>query len=98
MYLTGVLEFSDVIPGIEWLDLQGQVRSMKHNAEEIDYFLSRWLEEHVQRKEKGNPRDFMDVLLSLFPGDGRIVFGNKSENIIKGTVLVRLNLPLSFCT
>ncbi|THF94812.1 hypothetical protein TEA_027774 [Camellia sinensis var. sinensis] len=32
MYLAGVSECSDVIPGIEWLDLQGNVKAMKRNG------------------------------------------------------------------
>ncbi|KAF7152270.1 hypothetical protein RHSIM_Rhsim01G0222500 [Rhododendron simsii] len=70
MYLTGAFEFSDVIPGIEWMDLQGHVRLMKQNAEVMDSFMSRWLEEHVQNRKNGlmkEEHDFMDVLLSLFP-------------------------------
>ncbi|KAI8014980.1 Cytochrome P450 82A3 [Camellia lanceoleosa] len=91
MYLTGVSECSDVIPGIEWLDLQGNVKAMKKNAKEMDYFMSVWLEEHVQSKREGkvkkDERDFMDVLLSCFPEDGDGLFGHMSQDIIKGTAL-----------
>ncbi|KAF5937477.1 hypothetical protein HYC85_024983 [Camellia sinensis] len=92
MYLADVSECSDVIPGIEWLDLKGNVKAMKRNGKEMDYFLSMWLEEHVQSRKEGNvkkdERDFMDVLLSCFPEDGDgLVFGHKSQDIIKGTAL-----------
>ncbi|KAI8013503.1 Xanthotoxin 5-hydroxylase CYP82C4 [Camellia lanceoleosa] len=92
MYLNGVSECSDVIPGIEWLDLQGNVKAMKKNSKEIDYFMSMWLEEHVQNRREGkvkkDERDFMDVLLSCFPEDGDgLVFGHKSQDIIKATAL-----------
>ncbi|XP_058206214.1 xanthotoxin 5-hydroxylase CYP82C4-like [Rhododendron vialii] len=86
MYLTGAFEFSDVIPGIEWMDLQGHVRLMKQNAEVMDSFMSRWLEEHVQSRKNGlmkEEHDFMDVLLSLFPEDG-VEYGHKCRNIVKG--------------
>ncbi|KAF7153552.1 hypothetical protein RHSIM_Rhsim01G0222700 [Rhododendron simsii] len=86
MYLTGAFEFSDVIPGIEWMDLQGHVRLMKQNAEVMDSFMSRWLEEHVQSKKNGQMKeehDFMDVLLSLFPEDD-VKYGHKCRNIVKG--------------
>ncbi|KAG5566828.1 hypothetical protein RHGRI_002389 [Rhododendron griersonianum] len=86
MYLTGAFEFSDVIPGIEWMDLQGRVRLMKENAEVMDSFMSRWLEEHVQSRKNGlmkEEHDFMDVLLSLFPEDG-VEYGHKCRNIVKG--------------
>ncbi|KAE9463466.1 hypothetical protein C3L33_04604, partial [Rhododendron williamsianum] len=86
MYLIGAFEFSDVIPGIEWMDLQGRVRLMKENAEVMDSFMSRWLEEHVQSRKNGlmkEEHDFMDVLLSLFQEDG-VEYGHKCRNIVKG--------------
>ncbi|KAH7863942.1 hypothetical protein Vadar_023858 [Vaccinium darrowii] len=89
MFLLGVFEFSDVIPFIEWMDLQGHVRSMKQIAKVMDSFMSRWLEEHIQGRENGlvkEEHDFMDVLLSLFPGDG-VAYGHSYSNIIKGTAL-----------
>ncbi|CAL5387193.1 unnamed protein product [Camellia sinensis] len=65
---------------------------MKKNGKEIDYFMSMWLEEHVQSRREGkvkkDERDFMDLLLSCFPEDGDgLVFGRKSEDIIKATAL-----------
>ncbi|KAM7505005.1 hypothetical protein LguiB_003909 [Lonicera macranthoides] len=75
MYLSGVFEFSDVFPFIEWIDLQGQVTRMKKVAKELDYFMSSWIEEHVieRRQKEVNVRnhegDFMDVMLSLFEND-----------------------------
>uniref|UniRef100_A0A5B7ACI3 Uncharacterized protein n=1 Tax=Davidia involucrata TaxID=16924 RepID=A0A5B7ACI3_DAVIN len=90
MYLSGVFVPSDVIPHIEWLDLQGHVKSMKRNAEELEYFVGRWLQEHIQSRENGQKKkeecDFMDVMLSLFEKDG-LIYGHKSEAIIKATVL-----------
>ncbi|KAA8550581.1 hypothetical protein F0562_002265 [Nyssa sinensis] len=89
MYLSGVFVLSDVIPYIEWLDLQGHVRSMKRNAEELEYFLGKWLKEHFQSREKNQKKkeecDFIDVMISLFPKDG-LIHGHKSEAIIKATV------------
>ena len=90
MYLTGVFEFSNVIPHIEWMDLQGHVRSMKRNAKDMDYFMSKWLEEHIQSRKNDKMKvggDFVDALLNLFPEDG-VEFGHKNENIIKATSLV----------
>ncbi|CAL5389126.1 unnamed protein product [Camellia sinensis] len=101
MYLGGVSECSDVIPGIEWLDLQGNVKAMKKNGKEMDYFMSMWLEEHVQSRREGkvkkDERDFMDLLLSCFPEDGDgLVFGRKSEDIIKATALESHNADYKF--
>lgn len=89
MYLSGVFEFSDVFPFIEWIDLQGQVRRMKRVAKELDYFMSSWIEEHViEKRQKGNNvGDFTDVMLSMFENDD-FVHGHKSKDVIKGTSLV----------
>ncbi|KAF2286734.1 hypothetical protein GH714_026566 [Hevea brasiliensis] len=43
MHLLGVVVISDLIPGTEWLDLQGHARSMKRTAKDMDYFISRSL-------------------------------------------------------
>ncbi|KAL6979273.1 unspecific monooxygenase [Sarracenia purpurea var. burkii] len=84
-------EVSDVIsiPGIEWMDLQGHLKSMKQNAEELDYFMSKWLEEHFQGGQNDQTkieRDFMDMLVRLFPKGGA-AFGHKNEDFIKATSL-----------
>ncbi|KAI8573768.1 hypothetical protein RHMOL_Rhmol01G0301600 [Rhododendron molle] len=89
MFLTGSFDCSDVIPFIEWTDLQGHVRLMKQNAKVMDCFMSRWLEEHVQSRKNGQVKeeqDFMDVLLSIFPEDG-MEHDHTNKNIIKGTAL-----------
>ncbi|KAG5566833.1 hypothetical protein RHGRI_002393 [Rhododendron griersonianum] len=89
MFLIGAFEYSDVIPFIEWMDLQGHVKLMKQIAKTMDYFMSRWLEEHVQSRKNAlvkEERDFMDVLLSLFP-EGGVEYGHNCRNIVKGTAL-----------
>ncbi|KAF7153143.1 hypothetical protein RHSIM_Rhsim01G0222200 [Rhododendron simsii] len=89
MFLIGAFEYSDVIPFIEWMDLQGHVKLMKQIAKLMDYFMSRWLEEHVQSRKHAlvkEERDFMDVLLSLFP-EGGVEYGHNHRNIVKGTAL-----------
>ncbi|GAV78222.1 p450 domain-containing protein [Cephalotus follicularis] len=87
MRLTGALVISDVIPYTEWLDLQGHLRSMERTAKEMDYFLSSWLEEHLQERRDSKvkaDRDFIDVMLSLFENEDSM-YGHKVEDIIKGT-------------
>ncbi|KAJ6304546.1 hypothetical protein OIU77_018244 [Salix suchowensis] len=92
LYLSGVLVMSDLIPFTGWMDLQGHLKSMKRVAKELDYVVSGWLEEHLQRREAVNVRkeekDFMDVMLeSLAVGDDPI-FGYKRETTVKATALV----------
>ncbi|KAL7241755.1 hypothetical protein ACSBR1_014361 [Camellia fascicularis] len=88
VYLASVFELSDVIPRMEWLDLQGRVRAMKQTAKEMDYFMSKWLEEHIQKRQNGDVKeeesDFMDVMLSLL-GEDELVEGHKSGTVIKAT-------------
>ncbi|KAI8001094.1 Xanthotoxin 5-hydroxylase CYP82C4 [Camellia lanceoleosa] len=88
VYLALVFELSDVIPRMEWLDLQGRVRAMKRTAKEMDYFMSKWLEEHIQKRQNGDVKeeesDFMDVMLSLL-GEDELVEGHKSGTVIKAT-------------
>lgn len=38
------------------MDLLWHIRSMKRSAEELDCFLSSWLEEHVQNMKEGKRR------------------------------------------
>ena len=95
MYLAAVFEVSDVIPRLEWLDLQGRLRAMKRTAKEMDYFMSMWLEEHIQRRPngplKGEETDFMDVMLSLF-SEEELLEGHKRETIIKATAQVYISI------
>ncbi|XP_015892303.3 xanthotoxin 5-hydroxylase CYP82C4 isoform X1 [Ziziphus jujuba] len=86
MHLSGVLVVSDVIPGIEWLDLLGHIASMKCIAKELDEIISSWLEEHLQnRKDEG--RDFLDEMVSSMADDDASIYGYKTQNVIKATAL-----------
>ncbi|KAK9281330.1 hypothetical protein L1049_004229 [Liquidambar formosana] len=89
MYLTGVFVASDVIPCIEWMDFQGHLRAMKRNEEELDYFMSSWLEEHMNSRREGRVKedgDFIDVMLSSFAGVS-LVSGHDIKSVIKSTAL-----------
>ncbi|GAV65136.1 p450 domain-containing protein [Cephalotus follicularis] len=84
-HLSGAFVISDVIPYTEWLDLQGHVRSMKRIAKELDYFLSTWLEQHLQERRDGKvneDRDFIHVMLSMLANEDSM-YGHKSEHIVK---------------
>ncbi|KAI8000866.1 Xanthotoxin 5-hydroxylase CYP82C2 [Camellia lanceoleosa] len=97
VYLASVFELSDVIPRMEWLDLQGRVGAMKRTAKEMDYFMSKWLEEHIQKRQNGDVKeeesDFMDVMLSLL-GEDELVEGHKSGTVIKATTQEKLHFLL----
>ena len=79
---------SDVLPFLEWVDLDGYLKSMKHVAELLDTSVQGWVEEHVM-KLKSDPssrQDFIDVMLSILKDDS--VFGHTRETVIKATVVV----------
>nr|AFK79026.1 cytochrome P450 CYP82T1 [Bupleurum chinense] len=88
--LAGAFELSDVIPFIEWMDLQGNRRAMIRTAKELDVFMSSWIDEHKKSREQDQlkeDRDFIDVMISLFPEPHASVHGYKSTDVIKATVM-----------
>lgn len=90
--LVGAFELSNVIPFTEWMDLQGNRRAMRRTAKELDFFMSSWLDEHIEgRARKGKSkedRDFIDVMISLFEESDGFIYGHKTEDVIKATVMV----------
>ncbi|TVU39566.1 hypothetical protein EJB05_12992 [Eragrostis curvula] len=67
--LNGVLNIGDMIPWLDWLDLQGYVRRMKRLGKMFDRFLEHVVEEHKERRsregDKFVPTDIVDQLLEL---------------------------------
>ncbi|XP_034690478.1 cytochrome P450 CYP82D47-like [Vitis riparia] len=85
MSLTGAFVASDVIPFVEWMDLQGHLGSMKRVAEQLDPFVEGWVEEHVTKlkSDPGSRQDFIDVMLSVLKDNS--IFGHTRETVIKAT-------------
>ncbi|OMP09866.1 Cytochrome P450 [Corchorus olitorius] len=72
LYLSGIFILADALPYLEWLDIQGHVRSMKKTAKEIDSVISVWLEDHLRRRKESQgscESDFMDVMLANLADD-----------------------------
>ncbi|GLT73633.1 hypothetical protein SLA2020_454770 [Shorea laevis] len=91
MYISGVLVPSDVIPFLKYFDFQGQVKSMKRVARELDLLCGSWIEEHKLKRlnsdegiSKDN-QDFIDLMLSAIDDDH--MFGFSRETIIKATMM-----------
>ncbi|KAH6773368.1 hypothetical protein C2S52_003750 [Perilla frutescens var. hirtella] len=66
--LNGVLNIGDLIPYINFLDLQGYVKRMKVVSKKFDRFLEHVLDEHEARRRTTAgyvSRDMVDVLLEL---------------------------------
>ncbi|PIA43162.1 hypothetical protein AQUCO_02000534v1 [Aquilegia coerulea] len=62
--LTGMMNIGDLIPWINFLDLQGYVKKIKAMSIKIDEFLERELDEHIiRRQDHSSPKDMVHVLL-----------------------------------
>ncbi|KAL6838249.1 hypothetical protein ACP4OV_031921 [Aristida adscensionis] len=68
-HLNGVLNVGDMIPWLDWLDLQGYVRRMKKLGKMFDRFLEHVVDEHQERRrregDKFVAKDIVDLLLEL---------------------------------
>lgn len=93
MYVSGFFTPSDVMPFMKWFDFQGQVKSMKRVARELDVLCSSWVEEHkVKRLNCPSPddgisrdnQDFIDLMLSAIEDDS--MFGYSRDTIVKATM------------
>ncbi|KAJ9692887.1 hypothetical protein PVL29_011811 [Vitis rotundifolia] len=84
--LAGAFVLSDAIPGVEWMDSQGYLGSMKRVAKEVDSLVGGWVEEHEMRfnSEGSKRQDFIDVMLSVL--EDTSMFGHSRETVIKATV------------
>nr|QGN65398.1 cytochrome P450 [Oryza ridleyi] len=68
-FLNGVFNVGDLIPWLDWLDLEGYIKRMKKLSKMFDQLLEYAVEEHnEQRRQEGKgfvARDMMGVLLQL---------------------------------
>ncbi|PIN25246.1 hypothetical protein CDL12_02013 [Handroanthus impetiginosus] len=101
-YLAGESVLSDVIPFplLRWMDPQGHIKSMKRVSKELDGIIGKWIDEHVERKSKGEvgeEQDFLDVMLSTID-DNFVdsVKGPPRETIIKATIVVSYRIYTFF--
>ncbi|RZC52739.1 hypothetical protein C5167_021173 [Papaver somniferum] len=100
--LAGVSVASDTLPFLGWLDVDGQTKQMKRLSREMNLIVSKWLEEHQEKKRlqtlesDGAEReandhknhDFMDVLMSVLDEEKEdLFFGYNRDTVIKGTCL-----------
>ncbi|CAJ1946844.1 unnamed protein product [Sphenostylis stenocarpa] len=84
MNLMGTFTVADGVPCLRWLDLGGHEKAMKATAREMDKLLSEWLEEHQEKRVKGD-RDFMDLMISAL--NGAQINGFDADTICKATTL-----------
>ncbi|KAL5984797.1 hypothetical protein ACLOJK_038633 [Asimina triloba] len=83
--LLGAFVPSDAFPWLRWFDVKGYMKKMWRLYKVGDSLLSRWLEEHRVRKQRGgSDQDFMDFLISTVHGSDLKKFD--TDTIIKASV------------
>ncbi|XP_031373541.1 cytochrome P450 CYP82H23-like isoform X1 [Punica granatum] len=95
LYLSGVFVLSDMIPWLEWADIQGHVKAMKETGKELDYVLDKWLKEHIERRKQRGKHEIddkeadnlMEILLERLTESEPMFFGRDRETVIKATAL-----------
>lgn len=83
MFLVG-----DAVPYLRWLDWGGHEKAMKKSATEMHAIVEEWVEEHKQRRAKGDAKgeqDFIDAMLSVL--DGADLGNFDADTIVKATSL-----------
>ncbi|KAJ3704154.1 hypothetical protein LUZ61_007859 [Rhynchospora tenuis] len=69
MELAGVFNVGDFVVGLKWIDPQGVAGKMKKLHKRFDEFFDSLIEARRTRKNKGEGRDLLSVLLN-FQGEG----------------------------
>ncbi|AES74569.1 cytochrome P450 family 82 protein [Medicago truncatula] len=91
MRLIGTFTVGDAVPFLRWLDLGGHEKEMKKCAKKFDIMLSKWLEEHREKKGVGSDdkvvgeRDFMDAMLLVLNDKPIEMFD--ADTVIKATTM-----------
>jgi hypothetical protein len=68
MILSGFFNISDYVPYLKPFDLQGLTPQFKQTSSKMDRLFDRIIQDHLKEtKTSDEPRDFLDVMLSL-PG------------------------------
>ncbi|XP_030523113.1 xanthotoxin 5-hydroxylase CYP82C4-like [Rhodamnia argentea] len=91
-FLVGQFMVSDAIPFLGWLDVvKGRVAEMKRTAEELDWVLGRWVENHRKRraaaKVEDDEQDFIHFMLSATELEDGKYSVQEADTIIKATCL-----------
>lgn len=92
-YYVGLFVVGDAVPYLRWLDLGGHEKAMKKTGKELDAIVGEWVEEHKQRRARGDAKgeqDFMDAMISVL--DGSDLGGFDADTINKATSLVHFHM------
>eukprot|EP00253_Pinus_taeda_P021100 PITA_21100 len=82
--LMGSFNIGDVVPYLDWMDLQGFNRRMRKVHKEHDQLLEKIIDEHVARNDPNITHNFVDALLAASADKDREV--EISRNSIKGVL------------
>jgi cytochrome P450 len=93
MILSGLFNISDYVPYLKPFDLQGLTPQFKQTSSKMDRLFDRIIQEHLKEKKTSDePRDFLDVMLSLPGVEGA---RDRLDNMaIKG--VVHVSCPMHF--
>jgi len=97
---NSLLNIGDLIPWINFLDLQGYVKRMKSLGEKFDRVLEHVLDEHYERRkgvEDYIVKDIMDVFLNLAE-DSTLEVKLKRHGIKAFTQVCAIILFLKYCS
>jgi hypothetical protein len=90
MHIAGIFNISDYIPYLKPFDLQGLLPQAKHIFMEFDQFFDKIIHDHLNERQVDEPKDIVDVLLSLPPIEE---FGDRlDDNKIKAILHVMFTL------
>uniref|UniRef100_A0A5B7AFN4 Cytochrome P450 CYP736A12-like n=2 Tax=Davidia involucrata TaxID=16924 RepID=A0A5B7AFN4_DAVIN len=65
MQIAATPNFGDYFPYLGALDFQGLTRRMKAISKIYDAFFEKIIDEHVQAKDQGQTKDFVDIMLAF---------------------------------
>ncbi|XP_059630225.1 cytochrome P450 71AU50-like [Cornus florida] len=67
--LAATPNIGDYFPFVRALDLQGLTRRMKAVSKVFDEFLEKVIDDHVQARDKGQTKDFIDIMLAFMESE-----------------------------
>lgn len=92
----------DALPFMGWLDLKGDIKSMKKKHDEMDRIMHGWVDEHRQKRKMGlydnsankDDQNFIDALLDMEVDGSLEALQTDVDTVIKATAMVRILLLL----
>ncbi|XXG50953.1 hypothetical protein AAC387_Pa02g4840 [Persea americana] len=85
----------DALPFLGWLDLKGDIKSMKKSYDEMDSIMQGWVDEHQQKRKLGlydnnankDDQNFIDALLDMEVDGSHEALQTDVDTVIKATAM-----------